>query len=213
MLELILNLIYPKTCGICKRISKQNICPKCKYNLKKHEIARIQKCNDKYFEEMAYIFKYEGIIRERIIEYKFFEAGYLYKTFAEIIIKNKKISDFIKNYDIIIPVPVHKNRKKQRGYNQTELIARKIGTELKIDMQKNILIKIQNTKPQSTLNKENRKKNAKDAYKAQNENKIYGKNILLLDDIYTTGSTANECSKILRLAGANKIGVLTIAKD
>lgn len=213
MLEFILNLLYPKTCGICKKICKQYICPKCKYNIKKYEIANIKKFKDKHFEEMAYIFKYEGIIRERIIEYKFFEAGYIYKTFSEIIIKNKKISDFIKKYDIIIPVPVHKNRKKQRGYNQTELIAKEIGTKLKIDTQINVLIKMQNTKPQSMLDKENRKKNVKNAYKTQNESKIYGKNVLLLDDIYTTGSTANECSRMLKFAGANKIGVLTIAKD
>lgn len=209
----LLDLIYPNVCGICKKISKENICIKCRQKLKKIERSKISKCNGAYFDKMAYVFNYEGIIRERLIEYKFNEGGYLYKTFSEILIKNEKISRFIKKYDIIIPVPVHRERKKQRGYNQTELIAKKIATQLEIKLELDILIKVKNIKPQSTLDKENRKMNIQNVYKLQNAEKIKGKKVLLLDDIYTTGSTINECSRMLNLAKPMKIGALTIAKD
>ena len=119
----------------------------------------------------------------------------------------------IKKYDIIIPVPVHKKRKRQRGYNQTELVARKVSKELDKQFEIDVLIKTKNTKPQSTLNKEARKANAKDVYQLQNKEKISGKKILLLDDIFTTGSTASEASRVLLMAKPQKIGVLTIAKD
>ena len=137
----------------------------------------------------------------------------MYKSFAEYIIKNKKISNFIKKYDIIIPVPVHNKRKKQRGYNQTELIARKISQQLNISCKTKILVKIKNTKPQSTLNKEEREINAKAVYRLINKEILTNKKVLLMDDIYTTGSTVNECCHTLYEASPKTIGVITIAKD
>ena len=117
----------------------------------------------------------------------------------------------MKKYDIIIPVPMYKNKKSARGYNQAELLAQELQDIT--PYKKGILLKIKDTKKQSTLNKQEREQNLIGAYKIQNGEIIQNKNIILLDDIYTTGSTANECSKILKQAGANKICVLTIAKD
>ena len=106
----------------------------------------------------------------------------------------------------------HKMNQK-RGYNQTELIAKQISKSLNIKMEKDILIKDINTKPQSELNKTERKNNIKNVFKLQNIQKIENKKIVIFDDIYTTGSTVNECSRILKNAGAKNIGILTIAKD
>lgn len=209
----LINLIFPNICGFCKRISKYNICPKCRYSIKKIEEAKITKIKGKYFEEFAYLFKYEGIIRHMLIDYKFNEAGYLYKGLAESLINNKKIASFIKKYDIIIPVPVHKKRKRQRGYDQTELIAKIISKELGIDIDTNSLIKEKNTKPQSSLNKVDRVKNVKNVYGLKNTDKIKYKKVLLIDDIYTTGNTVNECARVIKAANVIKVGVLTLAKD
>ncbi len=160
-----------------------------------------------------YIFMYQGIIRKLILNYKFQDKTYLYKTFVKFLLKNKKIVENIKTYDIIIPVPLSTKRQKQRGYNQSLLIAKEIGKTLKIKVEKNILIKTKNILPQSTLNKEQRITNVQGTYKMQNANKIANKKILIIDDIYTTGSTVNECSKILSQAKVQNIGILTIAKD
>ena len=213
MLKQVVNLVFPNVCGFCLKICKDNICVKCRLKLKKLEQAKIVEYKNKNFEEAGFLFKYENITRQRILQYKFYECGYLYRAFSQIFIENKDIVNFINNYDIIIPVPIHKERKRQRGYNQCELIAKEISKKLRIDMENDVLLKIKNTKPQSTMNKENRKNNAKDVYTIQKTEKIIGKKILLLDDIYTTGSTLNECSRIIKTAKPEKIGILTIAKD
>ena len=134
--------------------------------------------------------------------------------FAHIILQNKKICVRLKKYDIIIPVPIHKQREKQRGYNQSYLIAKELQKNIKeITINNNAIVKIKNIKPQSELSKLQREKNVKDAYKVKNIEKIIGKKILILDDIFTTGSTVGECSKKLIEAGCKTVDILTIAKD
>ena len=213
MLDKILEIIFPNVCGMCGRINKNNLCPQCKIKLKEITKANIIKVKNKNFTYLAYLFKYDGIIREKILKYKFKDSAYLYKTFSEIIIKNKKMCGFIKKYDIIIPVPIHKKRYKERGYNQSELLAKEIAKILEIPMEKHVLIKALNNTPQSKLSKQERKNNAIGVYKTINNQKIINKKVILVDDIYTTGSTANECSKMLKQAGVSEIAVLTIAKD
>ena len=173
----------------------------------------IVKYKDKNFEKHIYLFKYEGIIKERLIKFKFNEKPYIYKAFVNFLIKNKKICSFLKSYDIIIPVPIHYNRKVKRGYNQSALISKEIAKMTGIDYSENVLLKKINNKPQSTKNKEARKENVIGVYYIKNEYKIYNKKILLLDDIYTTGSTVNECCRIIRQANISSIDVITIAKD
>lgn len=209
----LLNLIYPNVCGFCNKVCKNEFCNKCKVKIRNNQINVIIKPRNKYFKELISIFKYEGIIRDKILQYKFEDKAYMYNTFAKIILKNEKICGLLKKYDIIIPVPIHKKRKAQRGYNQTQLIASKISKYVEIKLCDDVLIKSKNTIAQSKLNKNKRKQNIKGAFKILNSEKIQDKNILLFDDIYTTGSTVNECSKILTRAGAKRIGVLTIAKD
>lgn len=213
MLEYILELMFPTTCGICGEICKEALCKKCKLKLKNYEINLIIKNKKKYFNESMHIFKYDDIIRQKIIEYKFQGKSYLYKTFAEIILKNEKVCGFLENYDIIIPVPIHKKRKLKRGYNQTELIAKLLAKHLNLKLETSILFKQKNIVSQTELNRTNRKENIKNAFMVKNVDKLKNKKILLFDDIYTTGSTANECSKVLKRSGAKQIGVLTIAKD
>lgn len=127
----------------------------------------------------------------------------------------QKSFENLKKYDIIIIVPISKQRKKDRGYNQSELLAKEISKIIKIPIATKVLYKIKNTVPQSSLNKKEREKNVKGVYKVKNITKLYDKKILIIDDIYTTGNTLNECAKALIQQGIKKanIGVLTIAKD
>lgn len=212
MLENILELIYPTTCGFCGKICKESICSKCLLKLRKYEINLLSE-NKTYNIKTMHIFRYEGEIRKKIIDYKFHNEPYLYKTFAKIILKNKKVCGFLKNYDIIIPVPIAKKRKLSRGYNQTELIAKEITKSLDLKLIKNVLIKQKNVVAQSSLNKTERKQNIKNAFTVKDVEKILDKNVLILDDIYTTGSTVLECTKVLQKHGIKQIGILTIAKD
>ncbi len=209
-----LNLIYPNVCGICNKLCDEDICPKCELKLKNIAKVKIDKYHDRTFGKHLYIFQYEGIIKSKLIDYKFNEKVYIYKAFVKFMLKNKKVCRFLKSYDIIIPVPIHKNRKLKRGYNQTSLIAKKIAENFgNLQYIDDVLIKKIDNKPQSTKNKTDRKKDVIGVYELQNAEKLKNKKILILDDIYTTGSTLNECCKILKQANIKFVDVITIAKD
>ena len=214
IIKYVINLIYPNVCGICDKLCDDDICKKCEIKLNNISKIKIDRYTNKYFKKHLYIFKYEGIIKERLIKYKFNEKNYIYKAFVKFMLKNKKICDFLKNYDIIIPVPIHTIWRMERGYNQSALIAKAISKKIpQIDYLEDVLIKKINNKPQSTKNKSERKNNVIGAYYMKDKEKINNKKILLLDDIYTTGNTVNECCKILQSANPKCIDVITIAKD
>lgn len=153
------------------------------------------------------------MIRKVILNYKFNDKSYLYKTIVKFVLKNEKFFQIFQSYDTIIPVPISRKRKKERGYNQSELIAKEIAQILSIKYNNQSLFKTKNIIEQSKLNKEDRQKNIQGVYELHQPQLVEDKKILLIDDIYTTGSTVNECSKTLWQAHPKKIGVLTLAKD
>jgi ComF family protein len=215
MIKILLDLIYPQVCGICGKLDKNAICKKCEIRLKKNAMFGVDNYSNttSYFNEHLYIFAYDGEIRKTILNYKFNDRPYIYKTFINFLKNNLEMCVQIKKYDIIIPVPISKKRYKQRGYNQSGIFAKDLARELEIKYLENVLIKLKDNIAQSLLNQDEREKNVQNVYKAISVEKIVNKNILLVDDIFTTGSTLNECSKVLKEAGASNIGVFTIAKD
>ena len=139
---------------------------------------------------------------------------YISNFFTHILLNNEKVNKIIKNYDIIIPVPMEKMKKIKRGYNQTELITNLLKKYWKdIEINENLLMKNKDTQTQSTLRLKERHENVKNAFEIGNKNKLKNKNVILFDDIYTTGATANEISRILKNIGVNKILVFVLAKD
>ena len=214
----ILDLIYPQVCGICGKTNEKSLCNKCKIKLEKDfkfQTDNYETDTSKNFIEHNYFFKYENLIRSQILALKFQEKPYIYKTIGYFLKNMQKSLENLKKYDIIIIVPISKQRKRGRGYNQSELIAKEISKIIKVPIAKKILYKTKNTVPQSSLNKKQREENAKGVYKAHDITKLYNQKILLLDDIYTTGNTVNECANMLLQKGIERtnIGVLTIAKD
>lgn len=250
----LLNAIYPPVCGICGKLNGEFLCKKCRKQLKEQSEFKIEKNRNFniFFQEHLYLFKYQGLIRNIILDYKFNEKAYLYKTIVNFMLQNYQFLQALKSYDMIVPVPISPKRYFERGYNQSSLIAKELAKQLtkiefpnelekqytkmlsskelakqfttiffkdddgknfKIQYNDNCLLKIKNILPQSTLNKEERRENIQGVYKLRNKESLEHKNILLVDDIYTTGSTVNECSKVLSEAKPKKIGILTIAKD
>lgn len=218
------KLIFPPVCGICGKLNGNYLCGRCNIELQKEAFFQVDNYitetgfKRKHFDEHIYFFQYQGLIREQIINYKFNDEPYKYKAISNFIFKNfilndSKIFQIINEYDVIIPVPVSKKRFKERGYNQAELIANQIAKKLEKSVITNCLYKAKNIVAQSTLNREQREENIKNVYKLKNAEQLCNKKILLIDDIYTTGSTVNECCKLLKTAQTRKIGVLTIAKD
>lgn len=218
IIESALDLFFPPKCGMCGKIGDSYLCSRCKIlqtqlQINKHEVA----CN-KYFDEILFMYEYKDTIRDVLINYKFNDKSYISRTFAQAMYYNDKVNEYIQNFDYIVPVPLSRKRLTKRGYNQVALILR---IYIKNKEKCNIvgvynLIKKREITPQSTLNKKERAINIMGAFSI-NKNSKYcfdtEKKILIVDDIYTTGSTINECARVLREFGFKRIGVLAIAKD
>ena len=214
MLNFVLNLLFPPKCGFCGKINSEYLCKKCELKLQNLKATKeINKIQNQEFTYHVYAYYYKEAIRNKIIDYKFNDMPELSNTFVKLLLNNEKICGFLKKYDIMIPVPMHPKKQTQRGYNQAELIAQKLAENLRIDFANDVLFKQRQTETQSSLDKKSRQRNVKDAYNCKKEQKINGKRVILFDDIYTTGSTVKECSKVLKQFGAKEVIVLTIAKD
>lgn len=212
IIEKVLGIIYPNKCVICNCvISKDYACKKCKKKLEYICIKdKIEKIENKYFDFLICSYFYTGKIRDKILEFKFKNKKYLFKFLTEKLAIDLEL--YINMFDIIIPVPISFKRFLERGYNQSLLIAKFLSRKYNKPIARFVLLKIKNNKKQSILGIKEREANVKNSYRVLNNKIISGKNILLIDDIYTTGATVNECSKILKQKGANNIIVGTLAK-
>ena len=197
ILNKILDAIYPPKCIFCGKENKDYICKVHLEEVEKLYNLKVIKRKDKV--ELISLFKYDNLIRNLLIDYKFNEKVYYYNSFIKFIINNQKLLYYLKTYDIIIPVPIHRKRMKERGYNQAGIIAKKLAKILNIDYI-NLVQKNKNNKPQSSLDKQLRKTNVENVYGINNKYKnviINNKKILIIDDIYTTGNTTNEIIKVI----------------
>lgn len=113
--------------------------------------------------------------------------------------------------DIIVPVPLAKKRMKQRGYNQALLLAREVSKFTNIPVDDSLLVRVKQTVAQKEMTLTQRQANLKNVFEVTNKLFVKGKSILLVDDVFTTGTTANECAKVLKKAGATSVAVVTVA--
>lgn len=200
------DYIFPNECPFCLKENEKGICEKC-YK-KVHKYKRIEK--GKIVANTKFAYAYKDVLRNVFLDYKFNEKSYLYKTFSELILKNKNLCSILKNYDIITPVPISKNKYKKRGYNQSSLIAKEISKKLDLQYVE-ILQKVKDNNTQSLLSKRERIDNVKDSYEIKKY--ISNKKVILFDDIYTTGATVYECKKILTKNGYKDILIFCLFRD
>lgn len=112
--------------------------------------------------------------------------------------------------DVLIPVPLHKKRKRKRGYNQAEILAKELGRITGIPVETKSVIRVRHTMPQKELSHRERRKNVKDAFETTTQC-VIGKNVLLIDDIYTTGNTIDAVAKVLKEKADCKVFFFTIS--
>ena len=220
----LLNLIYPPKCGFCgeitgtnsficedcRNVTKQEYKNRCKYCGKESVIKDVcLECLNKtiYYERLIFCNEYTNEIRDKIHLYKFFSKKFYYNFFEELIYDKL----FGIDGDIIIPVPISKERFKERGYNQCALIAKKLSRKLKIEYNDEIIIKTVNSEKQSMQNFKKRQESVKNIFQIADNIKVRGKRVILIDDVFATGATVNECSRRLIEAGAKSIIVAVIS--
>lgn len=211
-LNKIIDFVYPRKCYLCNKIiikPDEFLCNYCSKNLKIN--TKIRVLNHENNIICISPFEYFGNIRNSIRRFKFHNYKYYSEFFAKIIANElQKIN--IKNFDYICCVPLTKSRQNIRGFNQAELLAKDISKILHIPCL-NALRKIKNTKTQHELKLSERTVNVLGAFDINSDLNIQNKNILLCDDIVTSGSTLLECVKILLNHNANSVTCCTIARS
>lgn len=115
-------------------------------------------------------------------------------------------------YDIVVPVPLHRRRLVRRGFNQAALLAAAVSTRLECPLEIATLVRVIATSPQTAQDLDSRRRNVHNAFAVRYPERMAGLQVLLIDDVMTTGATVNECARVLRAAGARNVDVLTVAR-
>lgn len=228
--EIIFDTLFPKFCENCGRegtylcedcfylidIFETCYCPYCQIPKATKDGETCKSCKRKrYLDGLFSAASYQNpIIKKMIIDFKYGFVKDISQSLSFLIIahliKLDRLLKF-KNY-IIIPVPLSNKKLRQRGFNQSEIIAEDLVSILKSPINTKTLIKIKHTKNQADLEKLERGTNLKSAFLVKNPETIANQNILLIDDVMTTGATLEECAKTLKLAGAKKVWAIVIAR-
>lgn len=165
----------------------------------------------KYFTMARALGAYEGSLQEAIHRWKYEGKTYLTPFFAEWMEEGLNRHWGPHSLDLLIPAPLHPQRLRERGFNQALLLVKELSHRAGIPYRKTILQKKKPTIPQVNLSGTEREKGLRGAFQVIGKEELLGKSVLLVDDVYTTGATVNECSKVLLRGGAERVNVLTLA--
>lgn len=212
MLDIILSFIFPNKCPICENIISYNSLV-CKFCSKKVENLNLKSELIKIENKQIYCvapFRYDGLIRQSVLRFKF-KGKVSYATFFACMM-SQTITRYYTDIDFVTFVPISNSRKIKRKFDQSEVLSEKIGKIINAPV-KSVLRKIFDNVEQHNLNKVGREKNILNVYKVIDKNEIIGKNILLVDDICTTGNTLKECVNLLIKSGAKNVYCATITME
>lgn len=222
MAYLLLDFLFPKRCVSCGAFGKyicnncfskiefveKPICPICQRQAiggKTHP-----KCAGKFrLDGLVVASRYKGPIKFAIRKVKYKWVYDIENILVDILASQIWKFDLPQN-SILVPIPLHKNRKNWRGFNQAEILAKTLAKKFNVNCSDS-LIRIVETKTQVGLDKNERRKNVNGAFKVKENSKVSGKNIILIDDVYTSGATMMEAAKVLKRAGAKNIWAMAVA--
>ncbi len=231
----IADVIYPPACLGCSEIlrpeKEKYFCVNCREKIKYLNESICPLCGIAFLDSPAgnhlcgncleqrpffsiarAVAAYEKVILEAIHKFKYgrdLSIGSILASFMA----DFQFPDFdYRNYSLIIPVPLHIKKLRQRGFNQSVILARALKKKWQIPLNYFLLKRSKFTLTQTGLHKKEREKNIKGAFEVTSAKDVKDKNIILVDDVYTTGATLNECAKTLRKAGAKDVAVLTLAR-
>lgn len=234
MFQTILDLIYPVRCPVCGDIvipKDEKICIPCRKKLHYIKEPRCKKCSkpieqeDKeycsdcerknfQFVRGFSVWVYDDVMKHSISEYKYHSKKEYAKFYTQEMISCYGNTIEKLSPDAIVPIPIHRSKYVERGFNQAELLARGIGKELKIPVLSELLIRNKKTLPQKQLSDKERLRNLREAFgfngKVANQIQKEIHRVLLVDDIFTTGSTIEACTNILMKNGIKEIYFITL---
>ncbi len=228
-MNFLIELLFPRRCPVCDRpVDKMGryACKKCRRGLKYVENSYCMKCGKSLkeaddeccvdcqnashlFDRGRALYEYETV---KMAVYRFkYQGRREYAAFFGMELADK-LGEEIRSWraDAIIPIPLHKDREKQRGYNQSALIAQELGKRLNIPVEGKILERIRKTLPQKNLKGKERQNNLKNAFKIR-QNDVKLNTVIVVDDIYTTGATMDEIAGCLKRAGVRYVYCISLA--
>jgi ComF family protein len=227
-------MVYPAMCVLCRiplLVNEIYVCLECKNNMKKNPSPNCQRCASPLppfgprnttchscrfkkppFDRGWSLFLYRYPVNKILYQVKFGGKVWLLNLFASAIKENISFCDY-QDYDAITPVPPDPSRKRERGFNQAQVIAKMISKYSVRNVKViSLLEKKKRTKPQSMLSRHERYGNLKGSMATRSHSFIKGKRVLLVDDVVTTGSTLSECAQLLKLRGAKTVDFFTVAR-
>ena len=210
LLHGLLELLFPRKCLLCDRVLERDwldLCPQCRV---KQPLCPISKIKYPFIDSWLSLWYYEEDVRQSLLRFKF-QGKRCYAAGYGRLLAMKLQEEQPARYDLITWVPVSRYRRFSRGYDQVELLAKAVSTETDIPWVA-CLRKIRNNPPQSGIvGQAKRRANVLGIYEAANPEMFSGKQILLIDDIITTGATAGECARVLLTAGAKQVYFASLA--
>ena len=229
----IIDLLFPPHCVACHRPGawlcvdclqtieaiQPPVCQRCGLPLDEHQTAsfsesicrRCQRTPLQLDRLLAYAF-YSGPLRQAIHQFKYEDLRGLAAPLGQLMAEGwRALAPRDLQPDLIVPVPLHPSRQRQRGYNQATLLAQELGASLQIPVVREVLVRIRATAPQVDLDAEQRQANVRDAFRCR-DTSLSGKRVLLIDDVCTTGSTLESACLALRETGTTSVWAYTLAR-
>ena len=223
----VLEKMYPKRCPFCQEISSKGICDDCRKQVVKvgkikcihcgkplegetKEYCRDCERRKSNYEQGRSLWVHIPPVSNSVYRLKYHNKRYYAEIFGKELADEFEFQIRRWGIQAIIPIPLHRSKMRKRGYNQAELLAKQLSECMGIPMEKDVLYRIKKTRPLKEMNGEQRHRNLKGAF-AVSKSWNPRQNILLIDDIYTTGNTIHRVAKVLKNAGAQKVYFLTIS--
>jgi ComF family protein len=229
-----MDLLYPRACSVCRRAADpagHSLCWDCRTNLLlihepfcircgfpaagsiDHEYVCHQ-CTERKpaFDAARSVTRYEGTAREMIHAFKYRKAFWLEDNMCEMLAGGARIFFHPDEIDLVCGVPLYPRRKRERGFNQADLLARGLARQLGLNTSTKLLRRTRETESQTRLTADARLQNVRKAFEVDKKAEINDLNVLVIDDVMTTGATVSECARVLKQAGAASVHVLTLAR-
>jgi len=198
----LLDLVFPPRCEVCRSLGPEALCENC--------LKKINYLRPSAFTHSVGI--YEGILKSAIWRFKFKKRAALADPLGVLMVKYINHHLDMNEIDLVVPVPLHEKRMRERGFNQSELLSHVITKYYDVPTVSGVLFRVKETHPQFDLPPDQRRRNVRGAFELKGASLLKNRNILLVDDIYTTGSTVSECTYVLKSGGAHKVHVLTLSR-
>lgn len=207
----LIDIFLPAFCFHCKELlidDRKIICADCFGSLRKitsdQQRVFLERMPVIHFDNLVILYEFSELFRQIMYFYKYQGFTEIADYFAESIIQNSEL-----NYDIVSFVPLHPTKQRERGFNQSALIAEKLCQLKGLYLHPDLIKRTRYTTSQTKLNRNKRRENVKNAFELNDD--VNGKSILFIDDVITTGATVNECAGIFKEAHAKRVDIIAMA--